>query len=73
MDKPKYKYPRGETVWTSYYTSAGNLMFILTAKPQRDAYYLYELVDNEFKKLGRSKSPLELEDKFDVHTKLKQK
>lgn len=71
MSKPKY--PRGETVWTSYYTSSGELMFILTAKPQRDAYYLYELVDNEFKKLGRSKSSLELEDKFDVHTKLQQK
>lgn len=71
MSKPKY--PRGETVWTSYYTSSGELMFILTAKPQRDAYYLYELVDNEFKKLGRSKSPPELEDKFDVHTKLQQK
>ena len=71
MSKPKY--PRGETVWTSYYTSSGELMFILTAKPQRDAYYLYELRDGEFQKLGRSKSPLELEEKFDVHTKLKQK
>lgn len=71
MDKTKYKYPKGEKVWTSYYTPSGDLRFILTAKPQRDAYYLYELVDNEFKKLGRSKSPLELEDKFDVHTKLK--
>lgn len=26
MDKPKYKYPKGETVWTSYYTSSGDLM-----------------------------------------------
>ena len=71
MSKPKY--PRGETVWTSYYTSSGELMFILTAKPQRDAYYLYELRDSEFQKLGRSKSPLGLEERFDVHTKLKQK
>lgn len=71
MSKPKY--PRGETVWTSYYTASGELMFILTAKPQQDAYYLYELRDGEFQKLGRSKSPLELEEKFDVHTKLKQK
>lgn len=73
MDKPEYKYPRGETVWTNYYTSTGDLMFILTAKPQREAYYLYTLVDNQFKKLGRSKSPIELEEKFDVYTKLRQK
>lgn len=71
MNKPKY--PRGENVWTSYYTSSDELMFILTSKPQQDVYYLYELKDGEFQKLGRSKSPLELEEKFDVHTKLKQK
>lgn len=71
MDKPKY--PKSETVWTSYYASSDNLMFILTAKPQRDAYYLYEFLANEFKKLGRSKTPLELEAKFDIYARLKQK
>lgn len=69
----KLKYPKGEKVWTSYYTSSGNLMFVLTAKPQRDAYFLYELIDGEFKKLGRSKSPLELENKFDVWARLNKK
>ncbi len=73
MDKPKYKYPKGEKVWTRYLNSEGCLMFITTSKPHQDFYFLYELVDNEFKKLGRSKSPLELEEKFDIRTKLKQK
>ena len=72
MDKPKYKYPKNERVWTSYFNSAGCLMFIVTSKPSQDFYILYELVDNEFKKLGRSKSPLELEQKFDIRIKLNQ-
>lgn len=73
MNELRHKHPRGERVWTSYYTSSGQLAFILTAKPQRDGYNLYELVNDEFKKLGHSKSPFELEDKFGVLTKLRTK
>lgn len=70
MNKQEYKYPRGEDIWTWYYTISGDLMFIITAKPQRDYYYLYELKDGQFCKLGRSKSPTELENKFDIRTRL---
>ena len=73
MNKQEYKYPRGEDVWTRYHTISGDLMFIMTAKSQRDFYYIYEFKDGEFHKLGRSKSPLDLEKKFDIYTKLNKK
>lgn len=64
-------YPRGEQVWTSYYNSSHELLFIVTSKPIRDFYFLYEVVDGAFKKLGKAKSPLELEEKFKVHERMR--
>lgn len=73
MDKSKYKYPRGEHVWTNYINIHGDLMFIVTTKPSSNFYYLYELIDNNFVKLGRGDSPPELENRFNVDDKLRQK
>ena len=64
------KYPKGETVWVSYYNSNKELLFIMTSKPIRDFYFLYEVVDGEFKKLGKAKNPAELEEKFKVRDKM---
>lgn len=65
------KYPKGETVWVGYYDTQKNLRFIMTSKESnRDFYFLYELVDGQFKKLGKARSPKELEDKFEVSSKL---
>lgn len=66
----EYTYPRGERVWVGYYTKEHQLMFIMTSKETRDFYYLYELVDNKFKKLGKAHSPKELEEKFEVDKRL---
>ena len=63
-------YPRGEKVWTSYYNSSHELLFIVTSKPIRDCYFLYEVVDGACKKLGKAKSPLELEEKFKVYERM---
>lgn len=72
--KNELKYPKGERVWVGYYNEAHELKFILTSKEaSRDYYFLYELVDGEFRKLGRSKSPKELEDKFGVDKRLRGK
>ncbi len=47
------------------------LMFIITSKESsRDYYFLYELVDGSFKKLGRARSPKELEEKYDVDKRI---
>jgi len=64
----KIKYPKNETVWLSYANKKGETIYILTSKPDRDYYFLYEVdaQSGDTKKLGRAKSPIELENKFDV-------
>lgn len=63
-------YPKGERVWVGYYNTNHELILILTSKESRDYYYLYELVDGGFKKLGRARSPVELEERFEVNKRL---
>lgn len=62
----KIKYPKGEKVWVSYYSESHELKFIITSKPTRDAYFLYELINDEFKKLGKAKTPTKLVEIYDV-------
>lgn len=69
--KNESKYPKGERVWVGYYSQTYEPKFIITSKENRDFYFLYELVDGEFHKLGRSRSPKELEEKFEVDKKLR--
>lgn len=65
------KYPKGERVWVGYYNAQHELLFIMTSKEtSRDYYFLYELVDGTFRKLGKARSPKELEAKFDVEKKM---
>lgn len=66
-----FKYPKGERVWVGYYNVQHELLFIMTSKEtSRDYYFLYELVDGTFRKLGKARSPKELEAKFDVEKKM---
>lgn len=65
------KYPKGERVWVEYLDTQHNLRFIVTSKDNdRGFYFLYELDDGKFNKLGKSRSPKELEDKFEISKKL---
>ena len=64
------KYPAGETVWIRYLNKNGETLFILTSKPQRDKYNLYELKDGAFAKLGTAKEPPELTEKFHVYERM---
>lgn len=67
-------YPKGETVWVRYVDRNQNTLFILTSKEtSRDFYFLYELVGDSFKKLGKARSPTELEEKYQVHERLRAK
>lgn len=71
MSEPKH--PKGERVHVGYYNTNRELVFILTSKKSSgDYFFLYELVDGEFKKLGKSRSPKELETKFGVDKKLRE-
>ncbi len=69
MAEPKY--PKGERVWAGYYNKNHELLFIITSKGiSRDYYFLYELVGGEFKKLGKARSPTELERKYGMIRKM---
>lgn len=65
------KYPKGESRWFHYFTSSHVLMFLITSNPSREWYYLYEFVDGAFIRLGKAKSPIELEKRFCVDERLK--
>ena len=60
----EYQYPKGEIVWVGYYDKDHDLRYITTSKQTRDFYYLYELKDGKFVKLGKDKDPKALEEKF---------
>ena len=60
------RYPRGEIVWIGYYNKDHKLLFVITSKPARDYYFLYGVENGELKKLGRAKTPIELEAKYKV-------
>lgn len=63
--------PKGEMAWIGYYDTSHNLKFLVTSKSNnRDFYFLYEVVDGTLKKLGKSRSPKELEEKFNVWKKV---
>lgn len=71
MSSTDLKYPRGERVWVGYYNAKQKLMFIITSKSDsRDWYFLYECIGKEFKRLGKSKNPLELVDKYRVDERI---
>lgn len=69
-DEPKL--PRGERVCIGYNTIDHEPLFILTNKrDSSDWFYLYELVDGEYRKLGRARTPPELEAKYHVNERLR--
>lgn len=63
------KVPKGEKLWWMYKNKSGRPIFLLTSKlNNRDNYYLYEITpEEELVKLGRAKTPPELEKKFHVN------
>lgn len=75
MAEKKYKYPKGETRWVGYYDKSGELLYIMTSKEKdREFYFLYEAQqDGTFKKLGKSRNPTELEKKFSVAEKMRER
>lgn len=63
--------PKGEIAWMGYCDRSHNLKFLVTSKSNnRDFYFLYEVVDGTLKKLGKSRSPKELEEKFNIWKKV---
>lgn len=66
----KIKYPKGETVWVTYYASDGSPVFLMTSPPARDFYFLYAVSpEGNITKLGKAKTPVELEEKYNTKEK----
>ncbi len=67
-------FPKNEVLWMRYYASEDEPPhFIITSKREtREWYFLYEYKDGEgFVKLGKARTPPELEEKYKIQEKLK--
>ena len=57
--------PASETVWVIQKTETANTYYV-TAKQQRDMYFIYRWVDDHAEKIGRGKNPAKLIDQYAV-------
>lgn len=55
--------PKTERIWVKCITEKGETYYI-TSKDTRDYYFLYKMENDKAVKLGKAKSPLELEQKY---------
>lgn len=56
--------PKTETIWVTYTSEKGEVYHTTAKTNNRDYYYLYKMVDGKAQKLGRARTPTELEKKF---------
>lgn len=56
--------PPSETLWVTYKTIDGDIYYTTSKTNNRDYYYLYKLIDGKAVKLGKSRNPSELEEKY---------
>ena len=57
----KSKIGKNELLWVTGYDVNGNLKYVISSNPERSWYYIY---DKDFKKLGKAKTPTELQEKY---------
>lgn len=55
--------PKTEQIWVKRIASKGEIYYI-TSKENRDFYFLYKEENDKAVKIGKAKSPLELESKY---------
>lgn len=60
------KIPSAEIEWTEYFNCDKIPLFLVTSKESRDFYFLYEILNDGFKRLGKAISPIALEEKYKV-------
>ncbi len=56
--------PKGETVWEQVFDKTGALRYLITSKPARDWYTLYEAAPDKLIRRGKARTPPELHDKY---------
>lgn len=60
------KIPSNEIEWVEYFNREHRPLFLLTSKESRDFYFLYEILDKGYRRIGKATSPTALEEKFRV-------
>ena len=60
------KIPSSEIEWVEYLNREHKPLFLLTSKESRDSYFLYEILDDGYKRIGKASSPIALEEKYKV-------
>lgn len=55
--------PNNEILWVTYCVD-GTMRWVVTSKQARDYYFLYKVGAKVLEKIGRAKSPDELEEKY---------
>ena len=64
------KLPKDERIWVSFRGENGSPVFLITSKPSREQYILYEITPDGVNRLGKSPSPAELAEKFGVYERI---
>lgn len=64
------RYPKGERLWARYYDKKNALRFFITSKEARDYYFLYEVSGDSVKKLGKARTPRDLEMKYKIEERM---
>ena len=57
------KLPPSEVLWMTVSSKSGEVFYI-TSKQNRDAYFIYKQLTDSVARLGKGKSPDELEKKY---------
>ena len=61
--------PKNEMAWVRYCSDKGDLMYVITSNKTRDSYYLYDVTEKQTR-LGKGKTPRDLESKYDILSRL---
>lgn len=56
--------PKSEKIWVKRTTASGEVYYTTSKENDRSVYYLYKMDGDKAVKLGKSKSPTELEQKY---------
>lgn len=56
--------PKSERIWTHRTTKNKNVYITTSNQNDRTYYFMYKIIDRKAVKLGKSKSPLELDRKY---------
>lgn len=57
-------YPNGERAWVTLLDENQKPKYLITSKPNREMYFIYEVQNEKLARLGKDKNPLTLEAKY---------